>query len=483
MDMVFEVRESFRLGTDLLVRFAAAPDAGSIDAVVGEVSRLCSILEALRLKLLRFAGVGDRSVLSASLGLSRGEVAQLERSVVRLAGMARLQEAMESGVVSASKARIVADAVRSGRQEAALTDEAQIVAWATSLAPSALARELDRWGREVDARSGEPTGDHLRKARSLEFMRRSTGMVAIVGELDPESAEIVQIAVDAKSRQEWVDEPAAEHGSRSHTQRRVDALVGICGDWLAGVVHETQPARSNTDRIDGFLNHRDARSGAEGRETVADPEKIALLRSDPGDRPQTSASTQSGVVVGPDRAVQPGVAAGFYGRDGNAYAAPRAVPQVGVIVDLSTLRDADGVAVTERGSVLDAETAKRLACDCGVSRVLMNGPSAVLDVGREERVVKGPLRKAIVLRDRCCRWSGCNAPANRTQAHHATHWASGGATNMSNCALFCSRHHHLLHEGGWRLSGNANDSLTFTSPDGTRVLTSAPPGYLRKDAA
>ena len=152
-------------------------------------------------------------------------------------------------------------------------------------------------------------------------------------------------------------------------------------------------------------------------------------------------------------------------------------------MDLSTLRNADGVAVTERGSVLDAETAKRLACDCGVSRVLMNGPSAVLDVGREERVVKGPLRKAIVLRDRCCRWSGCNAPANRTQAHHATHWASGGATNMSNCALFCPRHHHLLHEGGWRLSGNANDSLTFTSPDGTRVLTSAPPGYLRKDAA
>ncbi len=38
-----------------------------------------------------------------------------------------------------------------------------------------------------------------------------------------------------------------------------------------------------------------------------------------------------------------------------------------------------------------------------------------------------------------------------------------------------SRHHHLVHEGGWTISGNADGELTFASPGGGRRLTGRPP--------
>ena len=41
-----------------------------------------------------------------------------------------------------------------------------------------------------------------------------------------------------------------------------------------------------------------------------------------------------------------------------------------------------------------------------------------------------------------------------------------------NLAGLCWAHHRLVHEGGWTLTGNADDTLTFTSPTG-RTLTSS----------
>jgi hypothetical protein len=39
----------------------------------------------------------------------------------------------------------------------------------------------------------------------------------------------------------------------------------------------------------------------------------------------------------------------------------------------------------------------------------------------------------------------------------------------------CWAHHHLVHEGGWTIKGNADQHLTFTSPYGRTLTTRAPP--------
>jgi hypothetical protein len=39
--------------------------------------------------------------------------------------------------------------------------------------------------------------------------------------------------------------------------------------------------------------------------------------------------------------------------------------------------------------------------------------------------------------------------------------------------LLCSQHHHLVHEGGWKLTIRAHH-VVLTSPDGVKTLVEAP---------
>jgi hypothetical protein len=105
----------------------------------------------------------------------------------------------------------------------------------------------------------------------------------------------------------------------------------------------------------------------------------------------------------------------------------------------------------------------------------------VLDLGRRRRTVSPSLRRALLLRDRGCRFPGCRHRAF-VDAHHIEHWAHGGATALDNTVLLCHRHHVLLHEGGFGVRRDGG-SLRFVDPDG-RTLDPNPkphpaPGALR----
>ncbi len=151
-------------------------------------------------------------------------------------------------------------------------------------------------------------------------------------------------------------------------------------------------------------------------------------------------------------------------------------PHVAVTVDLAVLaKTTPGRAIAPRVRAgLDADTARQLCCDAAVTRVVTNGRSEILDVGRKTRVIPAGLRTAVEQRDRCCRASGCDTPAWFTEVHHIIHWADGGVTTRTNCCLFCRKHHKMIHHG-WTVTGNANHTLTFTAPDGTTYHTH-PPG-------
>jgi 5-methylcytosine-specific restriction protein A len=52
-------------------------------------------------------------------------------------------------------------------------------------------------------------------------------------------------------------------------------------------------------------------------------------------------------------------------------------------------------------------------------------------------VVASHLRKAVIQRDKKCRFPGCQQPPSVCQIHHLIPWAKGGPTTLGNLALFC----------------------------------------------
>jgi hypothetical protein len=122
--------------------------------------------------------------------------------------------------------------------------------------------------------------------------------------------------------------------------------------------------------------------------------------------------------------------------------------------------DADQVDGDERSPVLE-----RFMCDTAIR---IHAPHAS---GRRTRTVSVALRRAIEHRDQhCCRFPGCSNQ-RFLHVHHIVHFARGGATDESNCALLCTFHHQAVHEGGWRVFGDARQhgQLIFLNPRGRRV--------------
>jgi hypothetical protein len=134
---------------------------------------------------------------------------------------------------------------------------------------------------------------------------------------------------------------------------------------------------------------------------------------------------------------------------------PASVPDISAHVDLQMIEGCVGpeLAMTVRnetaaGQGLSPETLRRLTCDCRISRIITDGPSKVLDVGRSMRTPPPPMRRAVIARDRHCRAPGCEMPPRFCDVHHILHWTKGGETKLINLILLCRRHHRHVHDGG-----------------------------------
>src|SRR6266849_5892963 len=144
---------------------------------------------------------------------------------------------------------------------------------------------------------------------------------------------------------------------------------------------------------------------------------------------------------------------------------PNRRPHLQVTTSLETLMGLPGAPAAEMEFSLpiSAKAVERLACDCTVTRILLDSDSTVVDVGRAKRVVSALQSKALRTRDRGCIWPGCDRPATWTSAHHVVQWIHGGATDLPNLVLLCYRHHWMVHEGKWQIV-RADDGRFLTIP-------------------
>jgi hypothetical protein len=136
---------------------------------------------------------------------------------------------------------------------------------------------------------------------------------------------------------------------------------------------------------------------------------------------------------------------------------------VTVHVEQSALCGAEGRAG------LPIESVKRLCCDSHAVVITEDSSGEPLSIGRKSRIIPKAISRAVRARDNnCCTFPGCRNQ-RFLNCHHVEHWSNGGETSLNNLMLLCTRHHALVHEGGFRIEKDFRDSWFFVRPDGIAV--------------
>jgi hypothetical protein len=152
-------------------------------------------------------------------------------------------------------------------------------------------------------------------------------------------------------------------------------------------------------------------------------------------------------------------------------------PHLNLTTTLEGLKNEVGAppADLELSLPISTRTLQRIACDATISRVLL-ADSMVIDVGRATRVNSGPRRRALRVRDRGCRFSGCDRPASWSTPHHIEYWSKGGPSDIANEVLLCHYHHRLVHEGGWQVV-KVGRGFRFIPPERMVMRRARGPGF------
>ncbi len=132
------------------------------------------------------------------------------------------------------------------------------------------------------------------------------------------------------------------------------------------------------------------------------------------------------------------------------------------------------VCETADGAVLPPASVQRLLCNGSVTPVIFDSNGSPFNLGRTVRNANRKQRRKLRAMYRSCGFPGCDVGFWRCEMHHTLPWELGGLTDLENLIPMCSRHHHVIHEGGWQLHLAPDRTLTITQPDGMVYGTATP---------
>ncbi len=112
-----------------------------------------------------------------------------------------------------------------------------------------------------------------------------------------------------------------------------------------------------------------------------------------------------------------------------------------------------------------------ISSPAGIRPIIIGSDGVALNVGRDQRVANRAQRRALRAMYRTCVFHGCDVVFGRCEIHHIQPWELGGSTDLANLLPLCSRHHHVVHDGGWSLHLEPDRTLTITDPGGRRYAT------------
>ena len=129
---------------------------------------------------------------------------------------------------------------------------------------------------------------------------------------------------------------------------------------------------------------------------------------------------------------------------------------------------ADGSASTTAGWFLRNWELSQVICDATLTAVAATLTGTVFDVGTPTSTIPTRNRKAVVVRDRCCRYGNCTRQARWCEIHHIQERAHGGTHKLNNLVLLCTYHHREIHRRGIKLTWHG-PTLTATHPNGSTI--------------
>ncbi|MBK7539113.1 MAG: DUF222 domain-containing protein [Myxococcales bacterium] len=285
----------------------------------------------------------------------------------------------------------------------------------------------------------------------------ASGMVCVKACLRPDEAALL-LQVLQQAAVDCTREPAGASAEVADVSAEASAPTEQSADVSAEAQRSstTTTARRPYNRADGLmaLVHDYARGGRAERVPVEliVTVPVALLQ-------QTAATTDSATGTSDSTATVPST----------TDLAPASFTDRGASLPVALTVEAD--------LALSPQATRRLACDCGLVVATVAAATSTdatpLSVGRKTRTIPAALKRALLLRDRTCRFPGCDHRLF-LEGHHLQHWADGGETNLDNLALLCSLHHAYVHERGYRITQSPTGALAFEDPQGRAVVPLPP---------
>jgi hypothetical protein len=320
-------------------------------------------------------------------------------------------------------------------------------------------------------------GAGKRKAARAKRMAKAakTARAAAEGRLSSEQADRLASARTEENAERF---DAVEDQLIARAEGSLEAAIKAAEEFRAATGESAQDRAdrlwrrrkaANFDDEDGVNQHHQSIPGDAGAafkstfDAYVDREHANCLPGDARTREQIRA----------DAAVALGLAARAWLETNEPSRASRFQAQVLVrYEDLVGDQVADWAGeVLQTGQPLTGHAVRRLCCDAGIVRIVTQGDSQVIDVGRLTRSIPVPTERAVLARDgHRCTYPGCHA-RDGLQVHHLKHWGHLGPTDLDNLACLCWRHHRLVHEGGWQVTYDKPTGRTiWHAPDGRRLI-------------
>lgn len=399
-------------------------------------------------------------------------------------------------------------------------------AWATTPKGRA-ARDFDEWvAKETrGSRAGARRQTRLARAVDKETVPGLADEVA-GGRVPLEHADVLtRLAPTTPARQEALSsgdpDRNAGHLLRKAGELGLDEFVKEVKRWAAKVdpTADERGHRDATERVACTLTPRDDGVAISAFMTTVDgaalDAALTAVAGVPSADDTRSHAQRMGAALGGmarmvlDHGLAAGRSGGFRPHLTVHVSWETLVAQVNALESASADASADGgalrqpviqagweAAVLDDGTPIPASVLSRLACDSEVSRVVFGPQSQVLDVGRNERLYTGALRRAVVARDRHCAYPGCDRPPKYCEIHHVKHWAAHqGETSVDNGILLCWHHHDLVHSryltirrdhtrGRWKFRERDGSPVLLTSPHpGSDLVDGATPAFTASERA
>lgn len=358
--------------------------------------------------------------LAGDARLAPGQARAIVQRAETISAIPRLGAALEDGVITPEHVDAIARGMKKLGEKSHLLVACQdrLLAEASFLTVPRFAKFVENLAGSLDQQSENDRFDHQRRTTQLKMWEdHRTGMIKLAGQFDPERGSRL-----------WTILDGAVEGI-FHSPIAVDAGTGV---------------EANDHRRALALCHL-VEAGAD--ESILNGPTLTGT----GPQPQN-------FFENPDSIIDMGL--------GNVGG--RVNTEIVVTIDLQTLLNGLHTGSVRRdvnGVDLPVDVIRRMACDADLIPMVLNGDGKVIDVGRAKRLATRRQRRAIFAMHDTCAAPHCGVKVKHCVPHHIDWWESGGGTDLDNLVPLCSRHHHMVHEGGWSLSMDDCRVVTLTRPE------------------